>query len=55
MGPFLLEDNRFKIAKGLVDYVQDQELHVRTPHFPRFILVVSSSDILLVVSTLDVD
>ena len=26
MGPFLLENNPFKTAKGLVDYVEDREL-----------------------------
>ena len=40
--------------KGLVDYVWDGELGGRTPHLRRFILLVSSSDTLLKVSTLDI-
>ena len=47
----------FKTVKGLVDYVSDGELCDlcgRVPYLPRFILVVSSSDALLAVSTLSI-
>ena len=51
MGPFLLKDNPFKTVKGLVDYAEDRELGVRASP-SELILVLSSSDTLLVVSTL---
>ena len=53
MGPFLLEDNPFKTVNGLADYAYDQGLGAWPPRFPRFILVVSSSDTLFVFSTLE--
>ena len=51
-GPFLLEDNPFRTIKRLVDYVLDRELGACVPLLLMFILVLSSRDNFLVVSTL---
>ena len=54
IGPFLLEDNLFKAVKGLYSMSKMNSLARAHTSLSRFILVVSSSDTLLVVSTLDI-
>ena len=44
----------WRAVSGLADYVQVRELGMCAPDLPRFTLLVSSSDILLVVSILGI-
>ena len=53
MGSFLLEDHPFKTEGACELCLRWRTLRTRPPRLPRFILVVSSSDTFLVVSTLD--